>query len=104
MQVQVNTDESINNDQRLTQYVRDLTQDNLQHFSSFVTRVNVHMSDENSEKGGAYDKKCTIETRIEKLKPIAVSHNSETMEEALTGALDKTHRSLKKIKEKNFNH
>ncbi|HMQ09679.1 MAG TPA: HPF/RaiA family ribosome-associated protein [Oligoflexia bacterium] len=104
MQIHVHTDESINNDQRLTEYVTDLTQSNLEHFSKFITTVNVHMSDENSHKGGANDKKCTIEVRIEKLKPIAVSHNSETLEEALTGALDKTHRSLKKVKEKNFNH
>jgi hypothetical protein len=54
----------------------------------------VHLSDENAEKGGASDKRCVIEARLEGRKPEAVSNKAASLEAAYSGAAKKLHRVL----------
>ena len=54
-----------------------------------IRRVEVHLSDENGDKGGANDKVCMLEARLEDRQPIAVTQRSATLEQAVAWAADK---------------
>lgn len=95
MIVQVNTDHNISGSQDLSSHVEDVVSDSLSHFGERITRVEVHLSDENSHKSSSDDKKCVLEARMAGMQPIAVTHQGETIEHALHGAADK----LKKVLE-----
>jgi hypothetical protein len=52
--------------------------------------VEVHLSDENSDKkGGRDDMRCMLEARLEGRPAIAVTHQATTLDEAVEGAVDK---------------
>lgn len=95
MLIQVNTDNHIEGDETLKQRVKDETEDTLGRFSEKVTRISIHLSDENSPgKSGNNDKRCLIEVRLAGLKPISSSHEAATMGQAISAALDKVQRNL----------
>ena len=95
MKIQVNTDHHIQNDERLQEYVETTVTGTLDRFRDQVTRVEVHLSDENgSERGGADDKRCMMEVRVEGQAPSAVTHHAATVREAIDGAADKLERVL----------
>lgn len=89
MQVQVNTDDNIQGREGLSAWVEDEIKSVLTHFDAHVTRVEVHLSDENAAKAGGGDKRCVMEARPAGLQPVAVSHHAATVHEAVTGAAKK---------------
>jgi len=93
MQVQVNTDSSLDADLTLIAEVEATVQAALARFSDRVTRVEVHLNDVNKQKGGE-DKRCLIEARLAGRNPVAVSHQAGTIPLALDGATDKLLRRL----------
>lgn len=94
MKIQVNTDSSIKGDQRLEEIARGVVEDSLDRFRHDITRVEVHLKDVNSHKGGSDDKRCLMEARLEGRRPTAVTHNAGSVEEALYGAAGKLERAL----------
>ena len=95
MQIQINTDDNIEGSDRLAQQVEAVVRDALDRFGEQITRVEVHLSDANSgQKGGVDDKRCLLEARLAGLQPIAVSHEAETMRQAVGGATEKLVRTL----------
>ena len=94
MQVQLNTDRQITVNDQLAQQVERVLQGALSRFADQVTRVEVHLSDENSEKGGDNDKRCLLEARLAGLRPVAVSHQAGTLQQAIDGAAQKLERSI----------
>ena len=74
MQVQLNTDRHIDAHDELTHQVETVMEGAVGRFADQITRVEVHLSDENSQKGGGDDKRCLLEARLAGLQPIAVSH------------------------------
>ena len=83
MLVQINTDGNIEGKEALAQQAEAVVRDALEHCSEHVTRVEVHLSDENSNKKiGADDKRCLLEARLASRQPIAVSHQAATLEQA----------------------
>jgi ribosome-associated translation inhibitor RaiA len=89
MIVQVNTDKNITSGERLTTIVTDEITSSLERFSDNITRVEVHLSDENAGKTGENDKRCLLEARIEGLKPVVVTNFDNSVEASLSGAIDK---------------
>lgn len=89
MIVQVNTDKNITSGERLNSIVTDEINASLDRFSSHLSRVEVHLSDENAGKTGENDKRCLIEARIEGRSPIAVTNFDDSVEGSLSGAIDK---------------
>jgi ribosome-associated translation inhibitor RaiA len=90
MQIQINTDGNIEAHEQLAQQVEAVVRDGLQRFTEKITRVEVHLSDENSDKKfGAEDKRCLLEARPAGHQPIAVSHEAATIELAVEGALER---------------
>ena len=94
MQVQVNTGKNIEGGERLNQYVKTTVQAKLQRFVEQVTRVEAHLSDENSHKSHGDDKKCVLEARPSGRPPVVVTHLAATVDQAIHGAVDKMERLL----------
>ena len=76
----------------------------LARFDDKITRIEVHLGDENGDKFGKNDKKCMIEARMEKKNPIAVTAHSDTPEKAFYEAVEKIKRSLSTTLEKMREH
>ena len=90
MEIQVRTDHSIEGHQALAAQVSGVVENALSRFSDHVTHVEVHLSDENSaKKGGNDDMRCIMEARIEGRRPLAVTHQAATLDQAVDGAADK---------------
>ncbi|MBX3443099.1 MAG: HPF/RaiA family ribosome-associated protein [Planctomyces sp.] len=97
MQIQVNTDNHIDGNKRLIEFVQSAVGGALDRFASQITRVEVHLNDENSsQKSADNDHRCAIEARVAGLQPITVSHRGPSMEAALNGCTDKLVKSLDK--------
>ncbi|MEO7051253.1 MAG: HPF/RaiA family ribosome-associated protein, partial [Rhodanobacter sp.] len=74
----------------LAQNVEEVVERLLGRFSEQVTRVEVHLSDENgSSKSGAADKRCLLEVRLAGRQPVSVSEQAHTVNAAVTGASHK---------------
>jgi hypothetical protein len=86
MQIQVNTDNHVAGHKRLAAHAISVVEGSLERFRDRISRVEVHISDENSEKSGPNDKRCLMEARLEGRKPTAVTHDAATVEDALEGA------------------
>lgn len=95
MKIQINTDSNIAGNDQLRREVETLLRGALDRFSEKITRVEVHLSDENSDKkSGVDDMRCLLEARLAGLQPIAVSHEAATLQGAVDGAAEKLKRSL----------
>lgn len=104
MIIQLNTDKNISGDERLEDYLNTIISDELSRFSNDITRIEVHLSDENSSKEGVNDKRCMLETRLKNKHPIAVTCHANTVEKAVNDALDKLKTSMETIIGRLENH
>jgi hypothetical protein len=67
----------------------------LGRINGHIMRVEVNLSDENSDmKGGKDEMRCLMEARLEGYRPIAVNHRAMTLGQAVEGAADKLTRSV----------
>lgn len=90
MQIKINTDRNIEGHEALAAQVSDVVKSALNRFSDHITRVEVHLSDENSnKKGGNEDIRCVLEARLEGRPPTAVTHEAASVDEAVDGAAEK---------------
>ena len=104
MIIQFNTDNNISGNEKLNDYFSSTLSDSLSRFSNQITRLEVHLTDENSNKEGQNDKRCVLEARLEGLQPIAVTNNGNTIEQAVRGATDKLKSSLDTVIGRMRNH
>jgi len=104
MDVIFNTDNNIEGKERIEAYFTKKIKEDLNRFEDKVTRVEVHLSDENGDKGGNHDKKCVLEVRPQGLKPVAVTNQDDTIEKAISGATKKMTSSLNTLIGKLQNH
>ncbi|MFV5697282.1 HPF/RaiA family ribosome-associated protein [Flavobacterium sp. ZT3R17] len=98
MTIQINTDNNVEGHARLKAYISEELGKALTRFEEKVTRLEVHLGDENSDKSGINDKRCLIEARPINMQPVAVTHHADTTEKAFHGALDK----IKKVLDTTF--
>ena len=90
MQIQVNTGSQTQGSADWSNDIEALVEDKLSHFTDRITRVEVHLNDENSaSKEGANDKRCQIVVRVAGMQPISVTDHADAHNEALHGAADK---------------
>ena len=94
MQIQVNTDSNIEGRDSLQTHVGNVVKHAVEHVRTHVTRVEVHLGDENGRKGGENDKRCVMEARLERQKPVAVTHRAGSLHQAVDGAARKLARLL----------
>ena len=89
MQIQVNADNHIEGNAARDEWARGVVDGAMAHFADSVTRVEVHMSDENAGKGGSPALRCTMEARLNGRPPVAVSNDAGGMDAAVNGAVHK---------------
>ncbi len=89
MQFQLNTDANIQGNDRLAEEAETVVTSALGHLTNRLTRIEVHLADVNSAKGGADDIRCTVEARPEGMQPQTVTHNGANVDAALRGAAKK---------------
>ena len=94
MQIQVQTDHNIEGREALVNHVSEVVASALGRFSDHITRVEIHLSDENGDKSRGDDKRCMIEARLEGHHPVAVTHLAGTVDQAVDGAADKLARLI----------
>ena len=103
MNIELRTDNHIQNSDRLITYVREELNQEFQRHSERITHFSVHLSDENGAKGGDDDIRCMIEARPAGLKPVVVNHRGHNVYTAIHGAIDRLKRSLEHVIEKKDN-
>lgn len=96
MQVQVNSNQ-IQSSQRFQEWVSATIEDQLEHFDDFLTRVEVHVTDDNAHKAGASDKRCQIEMRPKGHQALSVTHKAESLVLAVNGAAEKARHALEHL-------
>lgn len=89
MIIQLNTDKNIEGTLGLDAFVSEKISNGLKHFVENITRIEVHLSDQNGEKGGKDDIQCKIEARLEGIQPVIVISKQATKEQAIGDAIDK---------------
>ena len=94
MQIQVNTDNNVEGREELSRWVEAELQSTLGRFADQITRLEVHLGDENASRGGGDGKRCLIEVRLANRQPEAVSDRATTLEQAFGRASQKLRRSL----------
>jgi ribosome-associated translation inhibitor RaiA len=94
MQIQVNSGNSVAVDDDLIKTAESVARRNLARFEERLTRLEIHVNDLNSHKGGAQDKRCQIEARPAGMDPVSASHDADTIDAAIRGASQKLERLL----------
>lgn len=97
MTIQFNTGNHITGGEAHSAPLIALISDGLDRFSDQITRLEVHLSDEDGNRDGRNDKRCMIEARLEGMQPIAVTSHANNDEQAVQGAIDKLVTSLETI-------
>ncbi len=97
MQIQFNTDKNVIGSEDLIASSTSLISEELSRFSDQITRLEIHLSDDDGKKDGFNDKRCMVEARLAGMKPIAVTDHANSPEQAVLGAIDKLKTSLEKI-------
>ena len=94
MQINVNTDNTITKHQGLDEHVESVVHSSIGRFGEQVTRVDVHLSNENKEKkadGGQY---CMMEARVAGYAPVVVNEHAADLHQAVQNAGSKLARAL----------
>lgn len=86
MQIQVNTDNFIHGDERVIEVSENAVRTGLDIFAYRLTRVEVHLKDQNADKHGPEHIRCTMEARPRGMDPIAAHADAADIQAALKGA------------------
>jgi ribosome-associated translation inhibitor RaiA len=104
MIVQINTGKTLNADYQKQEYYTTQVKKSLKRHESKITRIEVHIKDENGNNDGIGDLSCTMEVRLKDRQPIAVTCEADTMALALDGAIEKIKNSIETILGKSQNY
>jgi ribosome-associated translation inhibitor RaiA len=94
MQININTDSTIEGRAGLNEHVQTVVDSAIHRFREHITRVEVHLSDNNSQKSADGDNRCLMEARVTGYQAIAVSDHAATLHQAISGAADKLKRAI----------
>lgn len=87
MTIQFNTDRTVKWDQRHEEHFHTVITEEMKRHSAHITRIEVHLSDENGAKEGGNDIRCLMEVRLAGLKPIVVTALANTEKQAILDAV-----------------
>ena len=104
MIIQINTDKTLNGDNRHQEYFSSQIKEELERYESHITRVELHLKDENGKKEGVNDKTCVLEARLKGKQPIAVTSQADSIEKAVSEAIDKMKVAVTTVIGKSQNH
>ena len=89
MTFQINTDHNLTVSPEYREKIEGMIEGEIDRFIEHLTRVEVHLSDQNADKENGADKRCNIEARLKGKPPIAVTADGETYDLAIAGAASK---------------
>ena len=88
MQIQINTDNTIEGHEQIAETLEATIGEGLSRFSEKITRVELHLSDVNGDRGGN-DKRCVLEVRPKGLLPVITSSQAASVDQAVRSAIQK---------------
>ena len=94
MKILINSDSSIAMDAKLAKLIMGEATELLDRFSDRLTRVEIHLTDIDRGKTGKVDKRCLVEVRVARMKPVVASAQTRELETAVNQALRKMVRAL----------
>ena len=89
MNIQINTGHNIQGNKALIAKFSSTIKNALNRMSDNITRVEVHLKDEDGDKKGKNDKRCMMEAHLKGRQPIVVTDHADTLNQALDGAIEK---------------
>ena len=104
MTIQFNSAHNVRANEELKAPIKALLYEKLNRFSNNITRLDVHLSDENGNKEGGNDKRCLLEAHREGAIPQVAKNYANTYELAAEGAADKLKASLNSAHGRSENH
>ena len=93
MEINVNTDNTIQRHQGLDERVRTQVEEAIARFDQ-VRRVDVHLSNENSQKHEDGSNYCMLEARVSGYAPVVVHAHAENLHQSISNAAAKLKRAL----------
>lgn len=97
MKIQFNSDKTIEGSEKHEDYFSSVVENGLKRFEDHISRVEVHLSDQNGSKKGVNDIRCKLEARVEGRQPTTVTCDADTVKDAVSGATDKLKAALQTI-------
>jgi len=97
MTIQINTDNNLTVDERSNDFFSAQITEALQRFASNITRIELHLKDENAGKEGINDISCVLEARLEGRQPIAVTSKGDSVDLAVSSAIEKAKTAIDSI-------
>jgi ribosome-associated translation inhibitor RaiA len=94
MEININTDNTIDRHQGLDERVRTNVEDAIGRFGEHVRRVDVHLSNENSQKHEDGSNYCMMEARVSGYAPVVVNAHAENLQLSISAAAGKLKRAL----------
>jgi ribosome-associated translation inhibitor RaiA len=94
MDININTDHTIRDLGQLDEHVRAVVESSIGRFGDHVRRVDVHLSNENKEKGADGGNYCMMEARVTGYEPVVVHDHATEIYQSVTNAGGKLKRAL----------
>jgi len=104
MQFQFNSDSSVMGTDNVAERIETMMREKLARFEDRLTRLEVHVSDENAHKHGNDDKACTIEARPRGGRPIGVTEHAAKIDDAARKAANTMVQRLERVLGKEAKH
>ena len=95
MKIQINFGDVPRSD-AVTEHVENVVNRELKRFGERITRVEVHLRDDNAKKSGPNDKRCVIEARPAGKDPVKTEAKDDDLYRAVKRAAEKLRRALQK--------
>ncbi len=101
MQVIINSDNQIDVQEDFIRHWQSEITSSLKRYSDWITRVEVHLTDENSAaRGGVDDIRCLIEARPADRQPVSIEVRGESAENTLADGIQTLNRRLATLVDK----
>ena len=106
MHIQINSDRGSEGHEALAAHVSGVVEEALSQISDHVTRVEVHLADEDGahHKSGENDMRCMMEARIEGYHPLAVTAHADSLHKSVVSAADKLARAIESTLDRLHDH
>ena len=104
MQVQFNSDSSVMGTENVAERIEAAVREKLARFEERLTRIEIHVRDDNGAKGGADDKACTIEARPRGGRAIGVTEHGSSVDAAARKAASTMAQRLTRLFGKEAKH
>jgi len=100
MVIQFDTPHSLKANDAFKAPLIEMLNEKLDKFDKQISRLEVHLSDENGNKGGVNGKRCLLEAHLAGMPHLVAINHGNSYEQAVNGAIYKLITSLHSIHER----